>query len=109
MEQPSGRTITVGLIVPALGPFAIIGNDIQQGFKLYLDGHGYLLGRHRVDLRSAEEGASPEAAMAAVADLLNQNVLALAGVANPASLTAIAPRSRRRGCRWSARTPPRPR
>ena len=92
MERPSGRTITVGLISPALGPFAFIGNDIQRGFKLYLEDRGFLLGRHRVDLRSAEEGATPEAASAAVADLLNQRVIALAGVANPASLAAIAPR-----------------
>jgi branched-chain amino acid transport system substrate-binding protein len=91
MERPSGRTITVGLITPALGPFAFIGNDIQRGFKLYIEDRGMLLGRHNVDLRSAEEGATPEAASAAVADLLNQNVIALAGVANPASLAAIAP------------------
>ena len=91
MERPSGRTITIGLITPALGPFAFIGNDIQRGFKLFLEDHGSLLGRHNVDLRSAEEGATPEAASAAVADLLNQNVIALAGVANPASLAAIAP------------------
>ena len=28
----------------------------QQGFKLYLDDHGYLLGRHRVDLRVGRGG-----------------------------------------------------
>jgi branched-chain amino acid transport system substrate-binding protein len=90
MERPSGRTITIGLISPALGPFAGIGNDIQRGFKLYLEDRDNLLGRHRVDLRVAEEGAGPESASAAVADLLSQNVLALAGVANPASLAAVA-------------------
>lgn len=90
MEQPSGRTIMIGLISPALGPFAGIGNDIQRGFKLFLEDHDLLLGRHRVDLRVAEEGATPEAATAAVADLIGQGVMALAGVANPASLAAIA-------------------
>ncbi len=91
MEQPSGKTIKIGLISPALGPYSKIGDDIQKGFKLYLQDHNNLLGRHRVDLRSAEEGASPASAIAAAKDLLEQGVLALAGVANPASLGAIAP------------------
>lgn len=90
MERPSGRVIRVGLIAPALGPYSKIGDDIQKGFKLYLDDHDFLLGRHKVDLKTAEEGATPESASAAVKGLLDQNVIALAGVANPASLAAIA-------------------
>ena len=90
MEVPSGRTIKVGLISPALGPYAKIGDDIQKGFKRYLEDHGDLLGRHHVDLKTAEEGATPQSAAAAAKGLLNGGVIALAGVANPASLTAIA-------------------
>src|SRR5688572_27017582 len=66
MEQPSGQTITVGLMAPALGPYAKIGDDISKGFKLYLETHAGLLGRHKVDLKIAEEGATAEAASAAV-------------------------------------------
>jgi len=90
MEVPSGRTISVGLISPALGPYAKVGDDIQKGFKLYLEDHDYLLGRHHVDLKTAEEGATPQSASAAAKGLLKPGVIALAGVANPASLTAIA-------------------
>lgn len=91
MEQPSGRTIMLGLVSPALGPYAGIGNDIQRGFKLFLEDNDQLLGLHRVDLRTAEEGATAESASAAVTDLINQGVMALAGVVNPAALAAIAP------------------
>jgi branched-chain amino acid transport system substrate-binding protein len=90
MEQPSGRTITVGLIAPALGAYAKVGDDITKGFKLYLTDHNYLVGRHLVDLRTAEEGATASSASAAVKGLLDQGVIALAGVANPAALAAVA-------------------
>ena len=32
-----GLTIGVGLVAPTAGPFAKIGDDIQKGFRLYLD------------------------------------------------------------------------
>jgi branched-chain amino acid transport system substrate-binding protein len=90
-EQPSGRTISIGLISPALGAYAKIGDDIQKGFKLYLDDNDHLLGLHRVDLKTAEEGPTPESASAALKGLLNQGVLAIAGVASPAALAVLAP------------------
>ena len=89
MEQPSGRTIKVGLISPAVGPYRTVGADITNGFKLYLADHGNLLGRHRVDLRIEDEGATAALAVAAVEALLQSGVIVLAGVASPASLTAI--------------------
>jgi branched-chain amino acid transport system substrate-binding protein len=90
-EQPSGQTINIGFISPALGPYAKVGDDIQKGFRLYLNDHSNLLGRHTVNLKTAEEGPSPESAAAAVKGLLDSNVIALAGVANPSALTAVAP------------------
>jgi branched-chain amino acid transport system substrate-binding protein len=89
-ERPSGKAIRIGLVTPTQGPYAKIGDDIQKGFKLYLSSHDNLLGRHKVDLRTADEGTTPESASAAVKGLLEQKVIALAGVANPASLAAIA-------------------
>ncbi len=89
MEQPSGRTINIGLISPALGPYRSVGADITNGFKLYLADHANLLGRHRVELRIEDEGATEASAVAAAETLLQSGVIALAGVASPTSLTAI--------------------
>lgn len=91
VEVPSGRTISIGLISPALGAFAKIGDDIQKGFKLYLADNDNLLGLNRVELRTAEEGPTPESAGAAVKGLLDHGIIALAGVASPAALAAVAP------------------
>ena len=86
----SGLTVTIGLVAPAVGPFAKIGDDIQKGFKLYLDNNHGLIGPHKVELKVVEEGATVESAVAAVKGLLGQGVLAIAGVANPAALPAVA-------------------
>jgi branched-chain amino acid transport system substrate-binding protein len=88
MERPSGLTIKIGLVSPATGPFARSGADISNGFKLYLADHEGLLGRHNVDLRVQDEGATAASAKAAVDSLLNQDVIAVAGIASATSLAA---------------------
>jgi branched-chain amino acid transport system substrate-binding protein len=91
LEVPTGRTITIGLIAPALGPYAKIGDDIQKGFKLFLADNDNLLGLNKVDLRTAEEGPTPESAVAAAQGLLQDGIIALAGMASGAGLAAVAP------------------
>ncbi|HEX6873703.1 MAG TPA: ABC transporter substrate-binding protein [Micromonosporaceae bacterium] len=91
MEQPSGLSINVGLIAPALGPYSRIGAEITRGFRLYLDDHDGLLGRHQVKVKTAEEGTNADSAVAAAKSLLDGgDVTALVGLANPASLAAVA-------------------
>ena len=88
--RPSGITIGIGLVAPTAGPFARIGEDIQKGFALFLAASRGFLGPHNVDLKVVDEGTSAETAVAAVKGLLAQNVVAFAGVANPAALPALA-------------------
>lgn len=88
--QRSGLTIRVGLVVPSSGPLARIGADIDRGFRLFLAANGGLLGPHNVDVRVADEGETPESALSAVQELLNQRVVAIVGVTNPEALPAIA-------------------
>jgi branched-chain amino acid transport system substrate-binding protein len=88
--QRSGLTIRVGLVVPSSGPLARIGADIERGFRLFLDANSGLLGPHYVDVRVADEGETPESALAAVQELLGQRVVAIVGVTNPEALPAIA-------------------
>jgi branched-chain amino acid transport system substrate-binding protein len=89
-RTPSGLTIPIGLVVPNYGSFARIGQEIRSGFLLYLEGTRNLLGTHNVDVRVADEGETPESALAAVNGLLDQGVVAIAGVANPDALHAVA-------------------
>jgi branched-chain amino acid transport system substrate-binding protein len=88
--QRSGLTIRIGLVVPSSGPYSRIGGDIERGFRLFLDSNNGQLGPHNVDLRVVDEGETAESALAAVTDLLNQRVVAIAGVANPDALPQVA-------------------
>lgn len=90
MEQPSGRTIVIGFIAPAVGAYGAIGDEITKGMKLYLSESNHLVGTHRADVRVAEEGANADSAAAAVQSLLKQGVIAIGGVANPAALGVVA-------------------
>jgi len=70
VEQPSGRTIKIGLLAPATGPYLAVGADITQGFRLYLAANGNRLGRHDVDLLLEDEGGTVGSAQAAVDSLI---------------------------------------
>ncbi|RKN46274.1 ABC transporter substrate-binding protein [Micromonospora endolithica] len=89
--EPSsqGSPIKIGLVAPASGGFRAIGDEITNGFQLFLDLHERSLGGHPVELLTADEGDSAKTGKAAVEGLLKQGVLALTGVANPAVMFGI--------------------
>ncbi|MFG1649232.1 ABC transporter substrate-binding protein [Micromonospora sp. NPDC049275] len=82
-------SIKIGLIAPKAGGFKSIGDDITNGFQLFLDLHGQQLGGHPVELLTADEGDNANTGKAAVEKLLKQNVLALTGVVNSAVMVNI--------------------
>ncbi|MDG4763118.1 ABC transporter substrate-binding protein [Solwaraspora sp. WMMD406] len=81
--------VRIGLIVPQTGGYKPIGDEMLNGFQLFLDSNERRLGGRPVDLIIADEGETPESGQAAVDSLLNQQVLALTGVANSAVMLAI--------------------
>ena len=58
--------IKIGLITPQAGGFKSIGDDITNGFQLFLDLHDQRLGGHPVDLLTADEGDTAKTGKAAV-------------------------------------------
>ncbi|MEU4642094.1 ABC transporter substrate-binding protein [Micromonospora sp. NPDC023814] len=75
-----GSPIKIGLIAPTSGGLKAIGDEITNGFQLFLDLNGNGLGGHPVTLLTADEGESVKTGKAAVEGLLKQGVLALTGV-----------------------------
>ncbi|WFE37533.1 ABC transporter substrate-binding protein [Micromonospora sp. WMMD998] len=88
-EPAAGSPIKIGLIVPGSGPNKAIGDDITNGFQLFLSTHGQQLGGHPVTVVPAEEGDSAATGKAAVDRLLKEGVLALTGVVSPTVMTGI--------------------
>jgi branched-chain amino acid transport system substrate-binding protein len=82
--------IRIGLLVPQTGVYKTIGDDLTNGFQLFIKLNGGKLGGRPVDLIFADEGETADSGKAAVDKLLKQDhVTALSGVVNSAVMTAI--------------------
>ncbi|BCJ71834.1 hypothetical protein CS0771_13780 [Catellatospora sp. IY07-71] len=89
-STPTSRSgVSIGLLVPATGANKAIGADLELGFRLYLDLHGGMLGSRPVQVIVEDEGETPKSGGDALGRLLDQHVLAVAGVANPDLLPAV--------------------
>ncbi|SCG50567.1 ABC transporter substrate-binding protein [Micromonospora inositola] len=85
----SGNPIKIGLIVPGKGANKAIGEEITNGFQLFLSLNDQRLGGHPVTVVSAEEGENAKSGQAAVDRLLKEGVLALTGVVSSAVMLGI--------------------
>ncbi|WP_238009265.1 ABC transporter substrate-binding protein [Dactylosporangium sp. AC04546] len=87
---PGGPPVKIGMIVPLTGMYKDFGNDMDNGFNLYLQLHENKLGNRDVQLIKVDEGDTAEAGKAAAEKLIKEsNVLALTGVVNPLTMLAL--------------------
>ncbi|MBB5870936.1 branched-chain amino acid transport system substrate-binding protein [Allocatelliglobosispora scoriae] len=77
----SDLPVSIGLLLPQTGSRKAVGDELKNGFELWLEQHSGLLGGHPAQITYADEGDTTEKAKAAADDLLRRNVLAISGVA----------------------------
>lgn len=88
--QAPSTPVRIGLIAPQVGTYKLIGDDLAQGFKLYLQTHNERLGGHPVELVLADEGETANSARAAAEKLIKQDrVLAMSGVVSSVAMDAL--------------------
>lgn len=85
----SRQTLRLGLVVPQSGASRSLGDEISNGFQLYLRNQGNQLGGRSVQVVPADEGETPETARVAVERLLQERVVAIAGVSNANALANV--------------------
>lgn len=51
--------LKIGLLVPQSGTYKALGDDMKQGFELYVQRHGGRLGGREVEIVVADEGRAP--------------------------------------------------
>ena len=86
----TGPPVKIGMVVPQTGLYKPFGDDMANGFQLYLRLHGNRLGGRDVELLTADEGETAETGVAAATSLIkDKNVLALTGVATNQVILAI--------------------
>lgn len=88
-EPVSSDPVRIGLIAPQTGGSQPIGDEIINGFQLFLDLNDQRLGGHPVDLVPADEGETAESGKAALDSLLKRDVLALTGVVSSSVMLGI--------------------
>ncbi|MGC5616866.1 ABC transporter substrate-binding protein [Georgenia sp. Z1491] len=71
--EDGATSITVGLSYPQSGVYAPLGEDINQGFQLYLDQNDGQLGGLDVELVTADEGEGPQTGVPATERLVTQD------------------------------------
>jgi branched-chain amino acid transport system substrate-binding protein len=85
------ETVTVGFIAGLSGIYQTVGEDMVDGFELYLELNDNQLGGRPVALEVADEGAG-ELALPAAERLIRQSrVDVLAGIVGGGSYAAVAP------------------
>lgn len=89
LSQPgtggTGDKVKIGMVVPLSGVYAPLGEDMRNGFQLYLDEHDGKLGGRKVDLVVADEGETPQTGVPAAQKLVTQErVSAVTGVVSSA-------------------------
>lgn len=87
---PGGPPVKIGMIVPLTGMYKDFGNDMDNGFNLYLQLHENKLGNREVQLVKVDEGETGDSAKAAADKLVKEDkVLAVTGVAGGAGILAM--------------------
>jgi branched-chain amino acid transport system substrate-binding protein len=90
VNETGGAPIKLGMVVPQTGTYKPYGDEMANGFQLYLKLNGNKLGGRQVTLVTAEEGETAESGRAAAEKLIKQErVVAITGVVNPATMLAI--------------------
>ncbi len=85
-----GDSVKIGLVVPLSGVYAPLGEDMKNGFQLYLDQHANKLGGKTVNLVTADEGEGPQTGVPAVTRVVTQErVAAVTGIVNSATALGV--------------------
>ncbi len=87
-----GGAVRVGLVVPQSGVYAGLGEDMKQGWDLWLQQNGGRFGDYTVETVVADEGETPQTGGAAVQQVLQADgVDIVVGIVNSAVAINAAP------------------
>ncbi|MFG2076125.1 ABC transporter substrate-binding protein [Nonomuraea maritima] len=86
----AGDAVKIGLLVPLSGVYAPLGEDMRNGFQLYLDQHGGKLGGRTTEVVTGDEGEGPQTGVPAAQKLVTQDqATAVVGVVNSATALGL--------------------
>ena len=85
------ESVKIGLAIPKSGTYGVLGKDLENGFKLYLEQNDNQLGGREVQLVETDEGNGPQTGIPATERLVTQDrVSAVVGLVNSATASGAA-------------------
>jgi len=81
--------VTVGLLVPTSGVYAPLGEDMQQGFELFLEQNDGQLAGREVELEVIDEGETPDTGVPGAQRLIQDGVNAVVGIVNSGTALGV--------------------
>lgn len=88
--EESDGPVKIGLSLPLSGVYASLGEDMNQGFELYLEENDGQLGGRDIEVVKADEGETPQTGVPATSKLVTQNdVSAVVGIVNSATALGL--------------------
>src|SRR5688572_24140 len=86
-----GGTIKVGLVIPQAGVYTPLGEDMKQGWDLWLEQNDGKMGDYEVETVVADEGEGPDTGVPAIQRLLQEDqVDVVVGIVNSATALGAA-------------------
>lgn len=76
-DRTSGDGLKIGLLVPGSGVYSSLGQDMRDGFRLYLDQHDGTLGGRPIELIVEDSEANPEVGLRKAHKLLEEDGVAM--------------------------------
>ena len=76
--------VSVALLVPTSGTYAPLGEDMEQGFRLFLEQNDNQLGGHEAEVEVVDEGEGPDTGIPAAQGLVQDEHNAVVGIVNSA-------------------------
>jgi branched-chain amino acid transport system substrate-binding protein len=90
-DGSGGGTVRIGLVVPQAGVYTPLGEDMQQGWDLWLEQNDSTMGDYRVETVVADEGEGPDTGVPAIQRLLQEDqVDVVVGIVNSATALGAA-------------------
>jgi branched-chain amino acid transport system substrate-binding protein len=87
----AGGTIKVGLVIPQAGVYTPLGEDMQQGWDLWLEQNDGMMGDYEVETIVADEGEGPDTGVPAIQRVLQEDqVDVVVGIVNSATALGAA-------------------
>ncbi|WP_158264294.1 ABC transporter substrate-binding protein [Nitratireductor sp. StC3] len=73
------ETVKVGMMSPNTGPFAVIGEDVRNGFQLYLDEIGGMAGGAKLEVIFEDTQAKPDVGLTKIKKLVESDKVNFVG------------------------------